>query len=142
LNYAAPTREEAGRFSGELPIVSIGAVRMPRGLVRFRDDELTVLAVPQWLFDRNVVLKGAIVETAIIDGKTMQGLAYFFEGEWLESVVQSTGDDEIELGNTHVRGKILSRDGRSFVLKRSDGSTEKIAFRDIKSITSPKAFTF
>jgi hypothetical protein len=142
LNYAAPTKEEAGRFSGELPISSVGTVRTPRGLVRFRDDELTVLAVPQWLFDRNVVLKGAIVETEVIDGKTMQGLVYFFEGEWLQSVVQAAGDDEIDLGNNLVRGKIISREGRTFLVKRSDGSTDKIAFRDIKAIKSSRAFTF
>ena len=58
MTYTAPTSEQPGKFTGELPIARIGTLALPDGLVKFSDDEMLVEAVPEWLFDHEQVLGG------------------------------------------------------------------------------------
>lgn len=147
ISYTAPTKDQPGMFSGELPIGRIGAVLLPDGLVEFSGDELKVGAVPDWLFDRDVVVRGAIVRAEIVPQKTdsiVAGLVYFFDGPWLQYLGSLRSVDVVDtISGEQIRGRIVARVGQAFALNpEGGGDTRKINFMDIKSISSPRAFNF
>ena len=79
VTYSAPTKDESGPFRGEIPLKSISSLLLPGGLAQLADDELKVLAVPDWLFDRDVVLRGAIVRAEAAkqqSGSVIRGFLY------------------------------------------------------------------
>ena len=146
VTYTAPTKDQSGKLTGELPVRRINSLLLPNGLVQLQDDELRILAVPDWLFDRDVVLRGAIVraEAAAQDkGSVIGGLVYFYEGQWLTNLASPKAVDVIDtVSGEEVRGRVMARMAAAFVVKPESGGTRKIAFADIKSISSPRAFTF
>src|ERR1700733_7592879 len=82
--YTAPAKDQPGKLAGELPIKRISSLLLPNGLVQLADDELKILAVPDWLFDRDVVLRGAIVRAEAAtqqSGSIIGGLVYFYDGQ-------------------------------------------------------------
>jgi hypothetical protein len=146
ITYSAPTATDPGKFSGELPIARIANVLLPEGLVNFSGDEVTVSAVPDWLFDHDTVLKGALVRAELQPAKgtsVVSGLVFFYEGQWLANLGPIRAIDVIDTnGGEQVRGRIVSRIGQAFAVQPNTGGVRKINFSDIKSISSPRAFTF
>lgn len=146
IDYIPPTDSGRGELRGELPLNKIGTLLLPRGLVAFDDGELKILAVPRWLFDRNLVLKGAIVRAEIVSQPTSSiigGLVFFYDGLWLSDLAKDDVPDVIDtMGDAQIRGRITARTDASFVVRHRNGTTEKVAFADIKTIRSPRAFTF
>ncbi|PWU01709.1 MAG: hypothetical protein C5B53_02470 [Candidatus Melainabacteria bacterium] len=146
IKYTAPTADQAGKFEGELPIKTIGPLKLPNGAAVFQDDQIKIMAVPDWLFDRNVVLSGPIVRAEFAAQGTSQliaGLAYFTEGEWLSNLASPRALDVVEtLSGETIRGRILSRIDNAFVIKPEGGATQKIGFSAIKTINSPRAYRF
>lgn len=146
MTYTAPTAEQPGKFSGELPIAKIGHLALPDGLVRFSDDEITVEAVPDWLFDREPVLKGIIVRAEIATQNTssvVAGLVFFTDGTWLSNLGARRISDEINTNSGElILGRIVGRSGQAFVLQPEQGGTRKLNFSDVKSVKSPRAFAF
>jgi hypothetical protein len=146
IAYTAPTGGEAGKFNGEIPVGKINSVLLPDGLVRFDGDELKIVAVPDWLFDRDTVLTGAIVRAEYAGQQNQAvigGLVYFYDGQWLNNLASPKVMDTVELlDGTRMTGKIYARVGQSFAFKPADGGQRKINFTDIKTISSPRAYTF
>jgi hypothetical protein len=144
--YTAPTKDQAGKMTGELPIQRINSILLPNGLVQFSDDELKILAVPDWLFDRDVVLRGAIVRAEAAtqqSGSVIGGLVYFYEGQWLSNLGSPRAVDVIDtISGEEIRGRIMARMGQAFAVRAEAGGTKKVAFSDIRTISSPRAFTF
>jgi hypothetical protein len=146
IKYTAPTGQEAGKFEGELPLKSIGCLKLPNGAVVIQTDQIKIMAVPDWLFDRNVVLAGPIVRAEFAsqgNNSAIGGLAYFLEGEWLNNLASPRAVDVIEtLSGETIRGRITSNLGGAFAIKPQEGATRKIDFTAIKTIDSPRAFRF
>jgi hypothetical protein len=146
IKYTAPTGDQAGKFEGELPLKSLGPVKLPNGAAVFQADQIKIMAVPDWLFDRNVVLSGPIVRAEFAAQGANQiigGLAYFTEGEWLSNLASPRAIDVVEtLSGETIRGRILSRVGNSFAIKPEAGATQKVDFSAIKTINSPRAYRF
>jgi hypothetical protein len=146
ITYALPSDNQPGKFTGDLPLPRIASVLLPDGLAQLKDDEIQIGAVPDWLFDRDVVLKGAIVRAEIVAQQNVSvvaGLVYFFDGRWLPYLEPPRSIDVIDtVSGEVVRGRVVGRAGQSFAVKLSAGGTKKINFSDIKSIISPRAFTF
>lgn len=146
VKYTAPGDYKPGGFSGQLPLGSLGSVFLPRGMVLLEGDEFKVLAVPQWLFDRNLVFRGAIVRAEAVsqaNSSVVGGLVYFYDGQWLANLGGVDSIDVIEtLNGVQERGHIVGRAGENFVFRREDGDTQNIEFTAIKSISSSRAFTF
>lgn len=148
FTYTVPTAEHAGRFSGELPIDRIGNMILPKGLASFLGDELLIRAVPQWLFDRNVVLKGVIVRAEgaqQANGFLLAGLVLMLDGLWLNNLSKASATESIDtMDGATWQGRIIGRigTGDALTFQHSDGKTESIAFSKIKSINSGRAFTF
>ena len=146
ITYLLPADSQPGKFSGDLPLPAIGSVLLPDGLVQLKDDELQVAAVPDWLFDRDVVMKGVIVRAEIVaqeNASIVAGLVYFFDGRWLPYLAPLRSVDVIStVSGETIRGRVVGRAEQSFVFKVDTGGTKKIEFKDVKSINSPRAFTF
>jgi len=146
VTYTAPTKDQAGKLAGELPLPRISSILLPNGVVQLADDELKILAVPDWLFDRDVVLRGAIVRAEAASqqsGSVIGGLVYFFDGQWLTNLAPTRAVDVIDtISGEEIRGHVMSRMGQAFAVKVDSGGTKKLAFAEIKSISSPRAFTF
>ena len=146
IDYIPPADSRGGELRGVFPLNKIGTLLLPRGLASFDDGELKILAVPRWLFDRNLVLKGAIVRAEVVSQQTnsvIGGLVFFYDGLWLSDLAKEDVPDVIDtMADAQIRGRITARTDTSFVLRHRDGTTENISFADIKTIRSPRAFTF
>ncbi len=146
IKYTAAVADQAGKFEADLPLKTIGCLKLPNGAVVFKEDQVKVMAVPDWLFDRNVVLSGPLIraEFAIQDTQSVvAGLTYFLEGEWLTQLASPRAIDVIEtVSGEQIRGRILSRVDNAFAIKADNGPTRKIEFSAIKTINSPRAFRF
>jgi hypothetical protein len=146
LTYTAPAGGEPGKFSGELPIARIGPLALPDGTIKFKDDEMIVEAVPEWLFDREPVLKGAIVRAEVVarkDTSVLAGLVYFTDGSWLPNLGPGRSLDEITTTTGEkLKGRIKGRSGQFFRVQPLQGSERRISFADVKSIKSARAFSF
>lgn len=146
MTYTAPTTEQPGKFTGELPIARIGALALPDGLVRFSDEDMLIEAVPEWLFDREQVLRGVIVRAEVAAQKTnsvVAGLVFFMDGNWLSDLgPKRTADEIITNSGEMITGRIIGRSGQSFTVQPGEGATRKVNFSDVKSVKSPRAFSF
>ncbi|MBX9720403.1 MAG: hypothetical protein K2X81_03315 [Candidatus Obscuribacterales bacterium] len=146
MSYIAPTSDQGGKFTGELPIAQIGPLSLPDGVVKFSDDEMIVEAVPDWLFDHDVVLKGVIVRAEVAankDTSIVGGLVFFMDGQWLKNLGPKRTPDVITTVKDEVMsGRIVARAGQAFVFQPEQGGTRKVNFSDVKSIVSPRAFSF
>src|ERR1700721_2158951 len=60
--YSAPSDNQNACFTGEVPLKQIGSLLLPKAVVQFKSTEVNILAVPDWLFDRSIVLSGALVK--------------------------------------------------------------------------------
>lgn len=146
ITFTSGVADQPGKFEGELPIKILGSLKLPSGAVVFQDGQIKVMAVPDWLFDRNVVLSGPLVRAEFAgqgNDSVIAGLAYFLEGEWLTNLASPRAVDVIEtLSGERISGRILSSMGSAFAIKPNDGATRKIDFSAIKTINSARAFRF
>lgn len=146
IEYMPAVADQPGKFTGDLPLRRIGSVLLPKGLVKFDGDEMKILAVPQWLFDRNVVLRGAIIRAEFAPQQAaglMAGLVYFWDGLWLNSLSSDKVEEEIDtLDGSEYLGKVIGRIGTGLSMKLKDGTNKNLDFTTIKTIISPRAFTF
>jgi hypothetical protein len=146
FSYAVPTADHAGRFEGQMPIDRIGNLLLPKGQITFAGDDITIKAVPQWLFDRSTVLKGAVLRAEGVQqagGFVVGGLLLILDGVWLPNISKGSATEIVDtMDGASLRGRILGRDGEAFKFQYDDGHSENVAFSRIKSISSPRAFTF
>lgn len=146
ITYSAPSAEQAGKFTGELPIARIGAIALPDGMLRFSDDEMVIEAVPDWLFDRERVLKGVIVRAEVAaqaKSSVVAGLVFFLEGAWLKNLGSArTYDRIITVSGEEIVGRITARAGQGFSVQPEKGGIRKVNFSEIKTVVSPRAFAF
>ena len=146
FSYALPTDKHTGLFQGQTALVRLGNLRLPQGLASFSEDEIIIRAVPPWLFDRNIVLKGVIVRAEGLqqeNGFVLGGLALMLQGLWLKDLDRTSAPESIDtLDGTTFRGRITGQNGESFTFQQNNGKTENIPFARIKTINSARAFTF
>jgi len=146
ITYTAPSENQSASFSGEIPIKQIGPLLLPKAVVQFKDTDVNVLAVPDWLFDRSVVLAGALVNAQIdLQNKTgdLRGLVYFSEGEWLNNLASVNATDVVTTFDGEIlHGRIRSRLDNGFAFKPESGQMRKVLFTEIKNINSPRAYIF
>lgn len=145
FTYNPPGGDNPGKLSGDFPLDRIGKIKLPRGMATFSGDELLIKAVPNWLFDRNVVFKGPIIRAeAVPQNKSyvLGGLAIMLEGLWVANVAAESKESVDTVDGATVSGQITGRTADAVVLKKADGSAQNVPFNKIKTIHSPRAFLF
>ncbi|MBI1269180.1 hypothetical protein GC174_01975 [bacterium] len=140
--FAYPISMSEAAIEGKLATANIGMLKIPRGSVKLKGDSISVGAVPDWLFDRHVVLKGKVISTRM-EGSKIQGLAYFLEGDWLNNLDNIRRKDNIELDNgTVLVGKVRAVEEGEVVFQLSTGPVKKIKKTTIAKLVSPRSYIF
>lgn len=146
LTYTQATADQPASFAGSVPLAKIAGVLLPKGMASLEGDQMKIRAVPRWLFDRNLVLQGAIIRAEVVVQQSscvLGGLVYFHEGQWLDALDKGNTIDWIDtISGAHLRGRVFACTEQTLQLRKKDGSIEKIAFANIKAIKSPRAFAF
>lgn len=123
-----------------------GPFKVPRGSVKFSGTDVSVGAVPDWLFDRHTVLTGKLIDHKIstVEGKSsVQGVIYFLGGDWLNSFPDAKRPDNLELmDGTVLTGKVRAVNGDNIDFQVQTGQTRRVRVSDIKNVLSPRAIVF
>jgi hypothetical protein len=135
-----------GNFVGQIPIASIGNLKLPQGLAVFDGHTIEIDAVPDWLFDRDAVLTGAVIHasmTASGANAIIKGLVFFNAGSWIRNLAAPLARDTIRTtsGGT-VAGTVQAIMPDGLEILQLSGGRRKVLFSEIESITSPRAFNF
>lgn len=125
---------------------SLGQMKVSNGSVKFSGNDVTVGAVPDWLFDRHTVLTGKVIShrIATAGGSTViQGLMYFTGGDWINSFEDFRRPDNLELvDGTILSGRVRTVNQNNIDFQVQTGQTRRINNADVKTILSPRAFAF
>lgn len=152
ISYIAPVDGKSGALRGELPMARLGSLLLPRGVASFVGSNISIRAVPQWLFDRSTVLDGAIIRAELLDAdprvssnnqSVVAGLVLFFAGPWLNNLAPNKGSDDIlTQDGVHHIGRVTQIRADQLVLAQGSGSIMSIPFSSVSNIVSPRAFAF
>lgn len=144
ISFTPQPDTNGGAVVGRVPISRFGALELPRGRAYFKTNVLELTAIPEYQFDRQIVLSGPILKAwSSQDAKTtsINGIAYFQDGDWLKYVDENSPDKVITANDT-FSGHITSLK-KGFLEVTPDGGTPvKIAIADIVQVISPRAYTF
>jgi hypothetical protein len=148
VSYTPPTAETKGigNLVTQLPVSRIGSLALPRGLAVLSGHSIEIQAVPEWLFDRDTVLSGAVINpTMTVQGgnSVVRGLAFFNGGSWLRSLAAPTARDTIRTASGEsIPGNIQAVLPDGLEILQLTGGRRKIAYAEIANLESPRAYTF
>lgn len=151
-SLAAPLRVDASpnakgsNIDARVGVTNLGHLRVPQGRVILDGNQILVRAVPEWLFDSHTVLSGRVVQSKVStsEGTTrISGVAYFMEGEWLNSLDNFKRKDSIETVNGEVLvGRVRGINADSVDFQTNEGKIQRVPASDIQVFESPRAFVF
>lgn len=133
-------------FEGECSIASIGSIALPKGKLAISGITAEVSAVPDWLFDRHVVLTGTVVnpklELAGLNNAVV-GLILLTKGEWFSNLNHGRGPEILTLTNgTVLSGRITGVQSTSLDMELANGTHKSVHFSEVVALDSSRAFTF
>lgn len=135
----------SGAIDSFIPVDKIGTMPLPRGRVVFRGNVIEVTMIPEWQFDRQVVLRGPVLDTNITaDGgqAVFRGTVFFNEGTWLPYFDSAKVVEDVRTKDSEFHGRITAISADTVTLAAKDGTLHQIPLRDIIDIESPRAYTF
>lgn len=145
INYTSgPVGGFAG-LHGSIKLEKLGSVAIPRGRMTFRGNTVELTTIPEWQFDREVVLSGLVLKTSVqVSGQesVIKGIAYFQDGSWLQYVDNQGVDDSVVTADGTTVGKIESVSETAITLKLANGERRQIAHSAITEFYSPRAYNF
>lgn len=145
---AAPVKvaKDTAGIEARVKTDSLGRMKVNNGTVKFSGNDVSVGAVPDWLFDRHVVLTGKVVTHRITTagGSTViQGLMYFTGGDWINSFEDFKRPDNLELVDGSIlTGRVRAVNQGNVDFQVQTGQTRRINTSDVKTILSPRAYAF
>ena len=135
-----------GTFVGQVAVKSIGTVALPQGLAVFDGHTIDIEAVPEWLFDRDEVLTGAVINSSITSSgpnAIIKGLVFFTGGHWIKNLGSLLTRDTITtVSGSTIAGSVQTALPDGLEVLTLTGNRMKVAFTDIQNIVSPRAFRF
>lgn len=135
-----------GTITAQVPVRAIGTLALPQGMAYISGHSIQVEAVPEWLFDRDLVLSGAVINANVVPvgpSLTLSGLAYFNNGSWLPNLVKSYSRDTIvTTSGTAIIGNIQTFMNDGLEILQLAGGRRKVLFNEIADIQSPRAYRF
>lgn len=148
--FAAPVKVIRGTpdagIQAKIKTETLGSIKIPQGAVKFNGTDVTVGAVPDWLFDRHIILTGKLIDHKIstVDGKSsIQGVIYFTGGDWLASFPDAKRPDNLEMADGSVLvGTVRSVSGDNIDFQVQTGQTRRIKVSEIRNVLSPRAIVF
>jgi len=135
-----------GTLVGQVAVKSIGSVALPQGLAVFDGHAIDIEAVPDWLFDRDEVLTGAVINSSITTSgpnAIIKGLVFFTGGHWIKNLGSLLTRDTITtVSGSTIAGTVQATLPDGLEVLTLTGTRMKVAFADIENIVSPRAFRF
>jgi hypothetical protein len=145
VSFTPNPNTNGGNIIGRIPMTKLGNLKLPRGRAYFKSNELEVTAVPEFQFDRLLVLSGPILKCwSSIDGTnaSINGIVYFQDGEWLKYIDESVPDKVITSNNVYT-GQITGlKSGYLEVTVEGGQPPVKVAIADLQEVSSPRAYRF
>lgn len=146
INVSPRTDGGEAKIEAKLDADNIGMLKIPRGSVKVNGEKITVGAIPEWLFDRHVVLKGTILRTEIEGAGAstrIRGLAYFESGEWLNNLDNIRRKDNLVLDSGAVLvGKLRGINAETLDFQLVTGQLKRIKKSSMAKLISPRAYFF
>jgi hypothetical protein len=134
-----------GTLVGRVFLNKMGGLKLPRGRAVFKGNSVDITIVPEFQFDRVVVLSGALVSVhSDINGQqaAFNGIVYFFEGDWLKYIDDPHTPDSVATASGTITGRIRGIGANALEVEESNGSRKSIPLSTLISIRSPRAFDF
>lgn len=139
----------ATQISTRVRTDAIGVLKVPNGSVKIQGDVVSVSAIPDWLFDRHVVLTGKLLNHRIepsTQGSTsvsISGLIYFLNGDWINSLPDQRVRDSVTMNDGSIQsGRLRSINEDTVDFQIVTGQVRQLKISEIGSIDSPRAFSF
>ena len=145
---AAGNQADEGRSAirCRVPVTRIGQLQLGDSVAVLTDHSMEVMSalnsidMPALL--RGLVLRAESDDTAGSDSRKMTGLVLFYGGILITELRQSTVADLVFRNEGSIEGQLIGSDQRFLMIRKSDGSIEKIRYDSIRYIRSPRAFMF
>lgn len=136
---------KSGTVRGKIPLEKLAGVDIPRGRVAFKGDQMEVTTVPEWQFDRTVVLSGPVLraEARVERGDAyIHGFAYLGDGDWLSLISPAIVRETLVTDQSELVGQVSKIENGSVEFVELNGQRSQIPVAAVKAIYSPKAFYF
>ncbi len=134
----------SGSIDVVLPIDKLSSVPVPRGRIILNGNLAEVSMIPEWQFDRDIVLYGKVLDTRIVmAGKqpVARGVILFTDGAWIDYFDDHRQDEVVVTGKGSVTGRIAEVTNTEITLEAGT-TTQKIFLADVLDVRSPRVFTF
>jgi len=144
IKFIPQVNTNGGAIIGRIPIEKFGKLDLPRGRAYFKSNIVEITAIPEWQFDREIVLSGPILKSwSAVEGNTatINGIAYFQDGEWLKYIDVNKPDQVITAANV-FSGQITAMKSGLLEVTQESGSTVQVKIADVQQIVSPRAYKF
>lgn len=145
IGFAPDLTGKTGAVTGKIPLDRLAGVDIPRGRVSFKGNTITVTTIPEWQFDRIDVLSGVVIrtESTLANGEArIRGLAYFMEGQWLGYISPAVPRETVIFDDNEITGHVSTIDDNAIEFVELNGQRSRIPIASVKTIYSPRAFTF
>jgi hypothetical protein len=144
IKFTPQVNTNGGAIIGRIPVEKFGKLDLPRGRAYFKSNIVEITAIPEWQFDREIVLSGPILKSwSAKDGNTatINGIAYFQDGEWLKYIDVNKPDQVITTANV-FSGQITAMKTGLLEVTQESGSVVQVKIADVQQIISPRAYKF
>jgi hypothetical protein len=135
----------SGSIESALPLDKLGPIPLPRGRFWIRGDRVEVSMIPEWEFDRHIVLSGPVLDTRLTqtsNGTIATGTLFFNQGDWLNYYDNPRAIETVTTQMQSVSGRITSVDNSQIVMTTIGGQTLVLPMASVTAVRSPRAFTF
>jgi hypothetical protein len=133
-----------GAIDVVLPIDKMGTLPVPRGRIKINGNTAELSMIPEWQFDRDLVLYGTVLDTRIDNtGKQpyVRGVIIWTEGSWLDYFDDKKPDETVIANGVPIVGRITEITGTDLAIE-SGGTTKRTPLSAVSEIQSPRVFSF
>jgi hypothetical protein len=134
-----------GAVAATIPVEKLGRIDIPHGQAELTGDKLSLTVIPEWQFDRQVVLSGIILHTEILNtphDPAITGIVYFQDGAWLHYIVSPRSQEMVSTDTGTITGNIQTITSDSIQIAPSGKAPQTVALASARSIRSSRAYRF
>lgn len=134
----------SGSIDVVLPVDKLSSVPVPRGRININGNVAELSMIPEWQFDRDIVLYGKVLDTRIVmaaQQPVARGVIFFTDGAWIDYFDDHRPDEVVVTDKGSFSGRIAEVSGTEVTLEVGT-TTQKIPLASIIEMRSPRVFTF
>lgn len=139
-----PNSLTTGSVDVMLPVDNLSSVPVPRGRININGNLVELSMIPEWQFDREIVLHGRVLDTQIdTSGRQpiVRGVVMFTDGAWIEYFDDRRPDETVISRTGTVSGRITEVEGNDVTIETA-GKAQTIPLANVIEIRSPRVFSF